>query len=455
MTETGFYWPTGIAVQNGENNWLADSCDENTDYFTDEYHIGSDILGNEDDDIYAIAEGKVLHISENGWGERNIGILVEHKLDDGSSFTALYGHVRSRLQIGDIVEGGEKIATIGPWPEAHLHFGVRPGTSLNDPYGRTDCPFEGNTNGFVDPINWITTKTPGIDGPIIAAPQSTAAEISGDATAATLEPEEQNLDEARLNDPLDVYDANSVVQWISYALAYNDLLAFEKLILDSGIQFGDRSIHGTREISKQELLEMLEIRLVGPVNCIGYYTSDDSDMYLWADNWYHVWDNCCPEINFHIKNTEQGWKIAGAFVVPSSYALELYDTSQACPSISGAPNSGEDWNNLIGAWKGSVTSAPNFMTPSSSLVKAEISREANGNLVLYITFDGKYSHTSHQGALENIDDQRYFCFNMLDSGGTGAVVGSECFRALGSGEVHFLGRYMGSSDWGTLSRIND
>jgi murein DD-endopeptidase MepM/ murein hydrolase activator NlpD len=165
QTSTGFYWPTGTSELGSYAGWMSDGCSwsGNSSYSTGSYHIGVDIAASEGNAVYAITNGKVLHISKNGWGTDNIGVLIEHQLDDETSFVAVYGHVRSSVQKGDDVKGGESFATIGPYSRPHLHFGIRPGTSLVSPYGLMPCPNAGpitDTNGFVNPVEWITTKTP-------------------------------------------------------------------------------------------------------------------------------------------------------------------------------------------------------------------------------------------------------------------------------------------------------
>lgn len=165
---TGFYWPTGTSQLGNYSGWLSSGCSGSAGYDQGLYHIGKDIEAAEGDNVYAITDGTVFYISKGGWGEGNIGVLVEHKLDDGISFTAVYGHIRTNITEGDTVQGGKPFATIGPYYNGskyvpHLHLGIRPGTSTKDPYGRMPCPVEGqgsDTNGFVDPIAWITTRTP-------------------------------------------------------------------------------------------------------------------------------------------------------------------------------------------------------------------------------------------------------------------------------------------------------
>jgi hypothetical protein len=171
-TSTGFYWPTGTSQIGDYAGWLSDGCawSGNNSYYENEFHTGKDIAAAEGVQVYAIADGQVLHKSSNGWGLNNIALLIVHSLSDGSSFTAVYGHIRSDLKTGDPVEGGKPFATIGPWPDgSHLHFGIRPGISIQAPYGRMPCPSQGpitDYNAFVDPIDWITTRSPG--GQIVA-----------------------------------------------------------------------------------------------------------------------------------------------------------------------------------------------------------------------------------------------------------------------------------------------
>lgn len=164
-TATGFVWPTGTSVIGNYAQWLADACawSGNDTYYTDEYHIGWDFRGDLGDAVYAISDGDVRHISLNGWGTGNVGLLVEHASADGEPFVAIYGHLRTTLLEGDHVSAGQIIGTIGPWNPPHLHFGVRPGTSLASPYGIMTCPEIGpitDTNGFVDPVQWIQTTHP-------------------------------------------------------------------------------------------------------------------------------------------------------------------------------------------------------------------------------------------------------------------------------------------------------
>lgn len=183
----GFYWPTGREV--GYYNWMAHGCSRSFDslfitrtYFTGEYHIGEDILTPLGFSVYAIADGQVVVISRNsedeirrnddqsGWGITNTGVIVEHALDSGETFYALYGHLQlndPNMKMGDPVTAGVPFATIGPWSNVtHLHFGIAPKRYPTTKLGRMICPTEIpsdgkiDQNGFVNPIDWIKTHKP-------------------------------------------------------------------------------------------------------------------------------------------------------------------------------------------------------------------------------------------------------------------------------------------------------
>jgi len=168
-TGSVFFYPTGKPGPYGYAGWLAGGPGY-PPYVNDHYHIGQDIPANVGDTVRAIADGEVISISgpgySHGWdhdiGDNNVGILVRHKLKDETEFLALYGHVHSGVSIGDPVRAGEAFATIGPYGSIpHLHFGIRSGGTVPpSPWGSMPLSKWPDTNGFVDPIEWITTKEP-------------------------------------------------------------------------------------------------------------------------------------------------------------------------------------------------------------------------------------------------------------------------------------------------------
>jgi murein DD-endopeptidase MepM/ murein hydrolase activator NlpD len=189
----GFFYPTGKPpnIPEDQRSYGYDGAltyykdDEGNKYagwlarwprnypFENRYHIGQDIPANEGDDVYAIADGVVTDINmSSSWGTGNIGVVVKHKLNDGTEFLALYGHVHSNVSLNDHVEGGKSFATIGPFSPPHLHFGIHPGltmpqtnwgrmplSSWPNPNAYPGSPNGPDTNGFVDPIEWIMTRT--------------------------------------------------------------------------------------------------------------------------------------------------------------------------------------------------------------------------------------------------------------------------------------------------------
>jgi hypothetical protein len=176
-TDTGFFYPTGEAGPYRYAGWLArGDRDEDNDGYNDYdeglYHLGVDMEADVGDIVYAIADGEIVYVSVNGWGEGNYGLLVRHKLNTGESFLALYGHVRPIREdlrfaaSGPVnpsvsVTGGQEFATVGPYGSVpHVHFGIHPGTQIpSSPWGRMPLDNWCNTNGFVDPLDWITAKT--------------------------------------------------------------------------------------------------------------------------------------------------------------------------------------------------------------------------------------------------------------------------------------------------------
>ncbi|MFH1648471.1 MAG: peptidoglycan DD-metalloendopeptidase family protein [Patescibacteria group bacterium] len=163
-TSTGFYYPTGTSTLGKYAGWLASGCDGNTDYFTDppRYHLGWDIESNEGDSVYPISYGEVVYKSSSDWGSGNIALAVKHVLSNGDEFLALYGHIISSLDIGDYVLPGKSFATVGSWPYgAHLHFGIQPRSSMPATnWGKMPCSNWPDTNGFVNPIEWIENQKP-------------------------------------------------------------------------------------------------------------------------------------------------------------------------------------------------------------------------------------------------------------------------------------------------------
>jgi hypothetical protein len=206
-TGTGFVFPTGrkpncehsygygdaISYYSKDNaiyaGWLARGDQPYNDYypFINHFHIAQDIPAEDNDNVFAITSGVIVYLHEDkdgskGWGAGNYGVFVRHQLVDGTTFVALYGHIRplegKKFKIDQYLEGGRAFARIGPYSPPHLHFGVlkdrtSPPSTYEDTnnqknnkgWGRMGLnnwgkAWPNGTNYFVNPIQWITTKTP-------------------------------------------------------------------------------------------------------------------------------------------------------------------------------------------------------------------------------------------------------------------------------------------------------
>jgi hypothetical protein len=166
-TPTGFYYPTGASDPGPYAGWLARPPEYGAGY----YHLGKDIRAAEGSQVYAIACGTVACRSTEGWSyipsDNNVAIVIKHRIAEGSEFVAVYGHVRSGLAVGDRVGAGQIFATLGPYDGApHLHFGIRLGSAMPDSnWAMMPLSSWPDTKGFVDPIDWITTRVPGCEAP--------------------------------------------------------------------------------------------------------------------------------------------------------------------------------------------------------------------------------------------------------------------------------------------------
>lgn len=179
QTETGFYYPLGRRnFDSACGRWLArDKLSKPKGcYFGGLYHLGVDMMAKRvGDPVYPIADGEVIGMSTDG--EKNAAVFIKHKLSDGSDFVAVYGHIRTSVSARkhSKVTGGVQFATVGPYSGGnHVHLGIHPevksdftvsekdkrGKVVEMGWGRASNYFWPNANGFVEPISWITTKSP-------------------------------------------------------------------------------------------------------------------------------------------------------------------------------------------------------------------------------------------------------------------------------------------------------
>ncbi|GAA0378407.1 murein hydrolase activator EnvC family protein [Paenibacillus motobuensis] len=96
-------------------------------------HTGVDLAVSEGTDIHA-AEGGVVIVAE-WWSGYGNTVVIDH----GNNVWTLYGHIRTggtKVQVGDTVKKGEKIAEVGQTGVAtgpHVHFEVRINGNPVDP----------------------------------------------------------------------------------------------------------------------------------------------------------------------------------------------------------------------------------------------------------------------------------------------------------------------------------
>ncbi|MEM9889026.1 MAG: phosphotransferase, partial [Bacteroidota bacterium] len=97
-------------------------------------HLGFDVWMKAGTPVFAPLEG-IVHSFQDNAAERDYGptIILAHRVSERLTFYTLYGHLSrislNSLQIGQAIQKGEQIATIGPPPEngnwpAHLHFQI-------------------------------------------------------------------------------------------------------------------------------------------------------------------------------------------------------------------------------------------------------------------------------------------------------------------------------------------
>jgi hypothetical protein len=184
-TSTGFWYPTGIPPGADDRPRPTVECNRSERPVS--YRAEETIEASTGDRIYAIADGEVLYSSsgtDSEWGEGNIALALRHRLADGTAFLAIYGNIRSSITRGPVA-GGQPLGTLGPAlgrgagePTQHLHFAITTSTQRPSRWGTTPCSSRPDTNGFVDPIDWIQKKTPaaGTPPPAPSAPTSLGAQ---------------------------------------------------------------------------------------------------------------------------------------------------------------------------------------------------------------------------------------------------------------------------------------
>ncbi len=157
----GWCWPTGTSNIGNYIGWL--DSNPNPKYLG-KMHLGQDIDANEDDPVYAIADGKVIEnrmdVSDyGGVGYPGGALIIEHTDDNNKPFTVIYGHLKN-IDVGCKVVRGQKIAKIGEYKGGsdHLHFGLR--YPANTGSGLWAGYTTSGKKGFVDPLGFLSKHSP-------------------------------------------------------------------------------------------------------------------------------------------------------------------------------------------------------------------------------------------------------------------------------------------------------
>lgn len=101
------------------------------------FHEGIDFTPGNGYPIQSIADGVVVESEYSGALGQHV--IIQHDID-GQVVQSIYGHMQSgsdTVAVGDAVSRGEVVGRVGSTGQStgpHLHFGIRLGSGLVDPY---------------------------------------------------------------------------------------------------------------------------------------------------------------------------------------------------------------------------------------------------------------------------------------------------------------------------------
>ncbi|SDB44915.1 Rod binding protein [Desulfonatronum thiosulfatophilum] len=136
------HWPLQGRVSSGFG-WRNDP-------FTGEqsWHAGTDLVAPKGSPIDAAWDGRVVFVGQRG-GYGNM-VVLEH----AGGWRSYYAHnERNRVKVGDMVQAGQSIATVGSSGRStgpHLHFEIRQGNMAWDPKQIRDRLLAGLSIGKID-----------------------------------------------------------------------------------------------------------------------------------------------------------------------------------------------------------------------------------------------------------------------------------------------------------------
>ena len=178
VAPTGFFYPRSANL-GPYAGFLDASCGNDNNYLPNMFHIGKDSWGFVGQPVYAIADGWVVYKSLHGWiyndptaaGDgisSNVALLIKHQTTSGFWVQAVYGHIHTTLNAGDLVKAGTQIGTLGAYGGLeHVHFGVRvplnaDASDLPVHFGNAYCcewPLP-NQDRWIDPVQFIQNQKP-------------------------------------------------------------------------------------------------------------------------------------------------------------------------------------------------------------------------------------------------------------------------------------------------------
>lgn len=124
-------------------------------------HVGMDIRTPYNGPIYAICAGTIKsYITSQG--SRYYCIIVQHKLADGTTFYAVYGHCRlkSGYSTGKAIAAGENFGYINENVNQHIHFGIKINSDFSRGWGHLAIGVDANGYGWRPPRTWMMSNTP-------------------------------------------------------------------------------------------------------------------------------------------------------------------------------------------------------------------------------------------------------------------------------------------------------
>jgi len=128
-------------------------------------HVGVDIIDDLNTAVYAIADGRVVHIDRRSDEIKNLSkIYINHMTVEEIAFTAVYAHCKAlpTLSENDRVIAGEKIGTITRFGSPdHLHFGINVTENLSlSHWGRLLPGLDAHQTGWRNPVSFLANHRP-------------------------------------------------------------------------------------------------------------------------------------------------------------------------------------------------------------------------------------------------------------------------------------------------------